>query len=327
MSKPAVSVIIPAYNVEQYIRQGMDSVLKQTLREIEVICVDDGSTDRTLEILKEYEASDSRVKVLTQKNSGAGAARNNGLKLAQGETLSFLDADDFYELNMLEKAYRKLRETKAQFVVFDSDEYMNDTGEYRKPRHIDMNAIPPYEPFHRRALTNNPFRVFIGWAWDKLYDAEFVRENGFRFQEQRTTNDMAFVFSALIQGERIAVIPQVLAHHRKNVSSSLSNTREESWMCFYNALCEVRRFLLEKQLYQEMGRDFVNYALHSCLWNLNTLQGEAKEKLFNKLKSQWIDDLEISQIEECFFDQKEEYQELLRIMGMEFGQYLQYHGE
>ena len=325
MSKPAVSVIIPAYNVEQYIRQGMDSVLKQTLREIEVICVNDGSTDRTLEILKEYEASDSRVKVLTQKNSGAGAARNNGLKLAQGETLSFLDADDFYELNMLEKAYRKLRETKAQFVVFDSDEYMNDTGEYRTPRHIDKNAIPPYEPFHRRALTNNPFRAFIGWAWDKLYDAEFVRENGFRFQEQRTTNDMAFVFSALIQGERIAVIPQVLAHHRKNVASSLSNTREESWMCFYNALCEVKRFMRERGAYPEMSRDFINYALHSCLWNLMTLQGAAKEKLYAKLKTEWLDELELTGKKEDYFDQKNDYQELLRIQHLDIREYKEYN--
>lgn len=90
-----VSVILPVYNVSEYLRQCMDSIVGQTLKDIEIICVDDGSTDDSLEILKEYEAKDKRVKVIEQKNAGAGAARNNGLAIATGEYLSFLDSDDF----------------------------------------------------------------------------------------------------------------------------------------------------------------------------------------------------------------------------------------
>ena len=89
-----VSVILPVYNVSEYLRQCMDSIVGQTLKDIEIICVDDGSTDDSLEILKEYEAKDKRVKVIEQKNAGAGAARNNGLAIATGEYLSFLDSDD-----------------------------------------------------------------------------------------------------------------------------------------------------------------------------------------------------------------------------------------
>ena len=91
-----VSVIIPVYNVEKYLRECIDSILNQTLRDLELICVDDGSTDGSLEILHEYEKADSRVKVLTQHNMGAGAARNKGLAIATGEYLSFLDSDDFF---------------------------------------------------------------------------------------------------------------------------------------------------------------------------------------------------------------------------------------
>ena len=100
-----VSVIIPVYNAAEFLGQGLDSLLNQTLHDIEIICVNDGSSDKSLEILKEYEKKDSRIKVIDQENQGAGAARNNGMAIAQGEYLSFLDADDFFEKNMLEESY------------------------------------------------------------------------------------------------------------------------------------------------------------------------------------------------------------------------------
>lgn len=317
--KPAISVIIPAYNVEEFIRPCMDGVLAQTMKDIEVICVDDGSTDSTLRILKEYEQKDPRVKVLTQQNGGAGKARNTGLAEAKGEALSFLDADDLFEPDMLETAWKRLKETKAQFTVFDSDMYMNDTKEYRSARHIRTEALPPYAPFHRRAMTDNPFRVFIGWAWDKLYDADFVRENGLTFQEQRTTNDMAFVFSAIAIGERISVTTgKKLAHHRKNVHSSLSNTREVSWHCFHDALIRVKEFLISRGIWYELEQDYVNYCLHAVLWNLGSLQGEAREKLYNKLKTDWLTEFGLTGRDERYFDSKGDYEKLRNIQTLPF---------
>ena len=97
-----VSVILPVYNGETYLSECLDAILGQTLKEIEVICVNDGSTDRSPEILREYAARDSRIRVIDQENTGAGAARNNGMAQARGEYLSFLDADDFFEPQMLE---------------------------------------------------------------------------------------------------------------------------------------------------------------------------------------------------------------------------------
>ena len=99
-----VSVIMPVYNVEKYLHQCMDSLVQQTLTDIEIICVDDGSTDNSLAILQEYAQRDSRIIVLQQKNSGAGVARNTGMKIVKGEYLAIVDSDDFFELDMLEKA-------------------------------------------------------------------------------------------------------------------------------------------------------------------------------------------------------------------------------
>ncbi len=225
-----VSVILPVYNVSDYLRQCMDSIVGQTLKDIEIICVDDGSTDDSLAILKEYEAKDQRVKVIQQANAGAGAARNKGLEIATGEYLSFLDSDDFFEPDMLEKAWSKAHETRAQVVVFRSDQYREDLQEFVQVRWtLHEKELPPYRPMYFRNFTGNIFKVFVGWAWDKLFSREYVEENHFRFQQLRTSNDMLFVFSAIAFATNIEIVDEVLAHQRRNNPKSLSNTREKSW--------------------------------------------------------------------------------------------------
>lgn len=320
---PAVSVIIPIYNMEKYIRQCLDSVLGQTLQKIEVLCVNDGSTDRTPKILQDYAEKDQRVRVITQKNSGAGTARNRGLAEAKGETLSFLDADDFFEPDMLETAYLKWQETKSQIIVFDSDQYFEDTGEFKQGNSIRWNVIPPYEPFHRRCFPENPFRVFIGWAWDKLFDARFIQENNLTFQELRTTNDLYFVFSAIALSERIAVSDRKLVHHRRNVFSSLSNTREQSWRCFYEALLKLKQTLTDRGIYNELEQDYVNYCLHACLWNLESLKGESREKLFRMLKEEGFENLGLNGRDMIYFDSRTDYEKLTRIRELSCEEYFQ----
>ena len=190
--KIKVSVIVPVYNAQDYLEQCIVSILEQTLQEIEVICVDDSSTDRSLEILKKYEKEDSRMRVLTQPNSGAGAARNRGLSQASGEYLSFLDADDFFEPDMLELAYAKAKEDRADMVVFKSDQYHTDSDQFVQVAWtLREKEIPPYTPFNHRQMTDNIFKVFVGWAWDKLFSREFVEKHHLTFQEQRTSNDIA----------------------------------------------------------------------------------------------------------------------------------------
>ena len=116
MNEIKVSVIIPVYNTENYLKKCLDSVLAQTLKEIEIICVDDGSTDKSLDIVKRYQEIDNRFIILKQNNQFAGAARNNGLKIARGEYIAFLDADDFYVTNALEQLYEKAKRYKLDFI-------------------------------------------------------------------------------------------------------------------------------------------------------------------------------------------------------------------
>jgi len=305
-----VSVIIPVYNQEKYLRQCMDSVVAQTLRDIEIICVDDGSTDASLAILKEYEKSDSRVSVITQQNSGAGAARNRGLDVARGSYLSFLDSDDYFEPDMLETAYAAAEMEKADMTVFGSNQYREDLRQYFSVDWtIKRDELPPYRPMNYRTFTDNVFKVFVGWAWDKLFRADFVREQGLRFQELRTSNDMYFVFMATVLAGRIETVDRVLAHQRRSNPESLSNTRERSWDCFYRALMHLRDGLIEHGLYDELEQDYINYALHFSLWNYDTITGPKKRVLRDKLLGEWFDELGITGRDEGYFYDKYEYDE------------------
>ena len=303
-----VSVIIPVYNAESYIRQCLDAVVGQTLKEIEIICVNDGSTDGSAQILEEYAKKDERIRVITQKNGGAGAARNAGMKAATGEYYSFLDADDFFEPTMLEDAYNKASEKLYDLVIFKSDQYRSEENKYVfAPWVVREKELPPYQPFTHRAITTNVFKVFVGWAWDKLFRAEFVKEHGLFYQEQRTTNDMLFVFSSVVLAQRMGYLDKILIHQRRDAKDSLSKTRENSWHCFYDALRALRDRLRSEDLWFELEKDFVNYALHFTLWNYDTLADNTKALLKDKLENGWLDELGITGKDEAYFYNKKEY--------------------
>lgn len=317
MDRPKVSVIIPVYNSEEYLPACLDSLLSQSLREIEIICVDDGSTDSSPLILQRYRQKDSRITIITEKNSGAGTARNTGLDRAHGEYLSFLDADDFFEPEMLENAYLLASRSEADLIVFGCNFYDNMSGEYTECKYtIRKTVLPEWQPFTAADIKNDVFKAFVGWAWDKLFRSDFVRENNLRFQEQRTTNDMLFVFSAIVKAESIITSDKVYAHHRR-AQGSLSVTREKSWMCFYNALIALRAQLRAWGIYERFEQDYINYCVHFSLWNLNSLCEPTHTTLLNKLRNEWYDELGVTAHEKDYFYNKYEYSQYKKIMCTE----------
>ena len=323
MCEIKVSVIIPVYNSQKHLRQCLDSIVNQTLKDIEIICVDDGSVDESLTILKEFQSKDNRIQIVTQKNAGAGSARNHGLVLAKGEYLSFLDSDDFFENDMLEKAYNKAIEGDADVVVFKSDQYLEDADKFQQVSWVLRDKeLPPYRPMYHRTFTDNVFKVFVGWAWDKLFKTDFVRKYDLHFQEIRTSNDLLFVFTAIVLAKKIEIIDTVLAHQRRNQKESLSNTREKSWDCFYMALNALKDNLIKYGLYQELEQDYINYALHFSLWHLNTITGEKKNVLYNKLKTNWFNEFGITNRSRSYFYNAYEYKQYLDIMNNEFERWL-----
>lgn len=307
MNLPTISVIIPVFNTEKYLEKCLNSVLGQTFQDIEVICVDDGSTDSSLNILRDYERKDQRVTVLSKEHGDAGAARNFGMKYATGSYFSFLDADDFFEHEMLEKAYNCAISENSDLVVFRSNAFYEDTKEY-----VDCNwtihekLLPEKSPFSADDVQKDFFKLFVGWPWDKLFSSDLIKDNNIYFQEQRTTNDLLFVFSALLKANRISIIDDILAHHRK-YKTSISNTREETYTCFISALSSLKEKLIEWGMFSRFERDYVNYCLHFSLWNLKTLTWPIQEQLYKMLKEDVFDKMGVNNRKKEYFYNQSEY--------------------
>ena len=298
-----VSVIIPVYNVEKYLRQCIESILNQTLSELELICVDDGSTDSSLEILREYEKKDSRVKVLQQENLGAGAARNKGLKIATGKYLSFLDADDFFLPEMLEETYNKCEELNAQICVYQVRRYHDvtkktwfDKGSFR------YEYIPKKEVFSYKDMPDYILDTFQNWAWNKLISHDLVKENNIQFQEILRTNDFLFVALCMTLAERITVLEKPLVYYRVGMKNNLQSTNYKYPLEFLKAFRAVKKELEEKGIFDEIERSYVNKILSGCIYNLKSIEDkDAKRTLYYELKKNAFDDFRISGKPEAYF--------------------------
>ncbi len=290
-ANPEISIVIPVYNGEQFLSRTLDTIFQQTFQDFEVICVDDGSTDSSPEILSRYARDyPDKMRIITEKNSGPGVARNNGIKKARGTYLALLDADDLYHPEMLQLAHAKIVQDRADMVVYRSDEFTEENHFFPTDWTINSALLPKHQPFAGKDIEKNIFGVFVGWPWDKLYRTAFVKENNLEFQNLRSSEDALFVFMSIVRAERISVIDKILVHHR-NAAGSVSHTREGNWESCYKALTAMRKQLQEWQVYQRFEQDFVNYALNFTLWHLTTLTGKAYEQLFAKLQQSWWKDL------------------------------------
>jgi glycosyltransferase involved in cell wall biosynthesis len=152
------------------------------LDDFELLCVNDGSTDDSGEILDNYAQKDARVRVIHQTNSGAGPSRNLGIAEAQGEYLALLDADDFFHPDMLEKAYAHAKRVDADICIFRTEQYDQQTGEIRPiPWTLRTNLLPKFQPFSWKDMKSHIFQFYNGWAWDKLFKREFIKKWNIKF--------------------------------------------------------------------------------------------------------------------------------------------------
>ena len=321
---PLVSVIMPVYNVEPYIEQGLDTLLRQTMRHIEIICVDDGSTDRSLEILNRYAAQDSRVRVFTQKNKYAGAARNLGLANAKGEYVIFLDSDDFFARSLTMDAYYSAKVNKSDVVLFGAKHYNNATGKYKEAKWL-LNAFlaPKKQPFSYRDCPENLYRITTPCPWTKMFRREFVQKAGLQFQHLQNSNDLFFTYAALAMAERITVVDKALVYYRVGMETNLQATKKKNPFCFYEAYQAWHDKLVELGIMEELRRSYVNIALSGCLYNLRSIRDpETQKVVFEKLKSEIVERLELGGHQEHYYYMNKNYKDLLLIQNHSFEEYI-----
>ncbi|QQO29822.1 glycosyltransferase [Klebsiella michiganensis] len=300
-SNVVVSVIIPVHNAAEYISETLNTVLAQSLKDIEIIIVNDNSTDNTLGIVATIADEDSRVRIITNpSNVGGGESRNIGLRIATGEYIIFLDDDDYADKEMLKRMSDRATALQTDVVICRCQSIDLQTNTHSPmPMSAREDSLPEKEVFSSQEIADDFFRAFIWWPWDKLFRREAILALGLEFQPLRTTNDLYFVSSFMLLANRISLVDEILISHTINRAKSLSSTRATSWHCALEALTSLRSFMKAHDLLASRSRDFNNYAVVFLEWNLNTISGPSFNLLFNDVKS-FILSLEINR--DDFYD-------------------------
>ena len=310
---PKVSVIIPVFNAEKYLKECLDSALNQTIDDIEIICIDDGSIDKSGKICDEYTEKDNRVKVIHQKNSGAAIARNKGIEIASGEYLAFLDSDDFYEPNMLEKLYTKAIESDAEVVSCDCFNFDNLTKKNInidgciKKRYLSEKAI-----FNAKEIHKYIFNYTAGYAWNKLFKTSLIKDNNIKFHNDlKIFEDAPFTFLALLLANKQCVIYEKLIHHRAFLRSSLylqvTRRPEDSTKAIY-ILKEILEHLNCYELYEQSLINLAAAFIFDAIGMMNKKFNIPKKKAFcNILKNKFFKDFNIIQRERSYFYENDHY--------------------
>lgn len=220
MQQELISVIIPCYNLAGYIKKCMDSILNQTYQNLEVIAIDDGSTDKTPEILAEYAAKDKRVVLKRQANTGAGSASNLGIEIAHGQFLAFVDNDDWIEPDMYEKLHQALITTHADMAVCNYNlVYDNRTVFCYSNMRSETVDIPSdsYGYFCRFCACPKP----NNYVWTRLYKANIIKDSGIRYEEFPLGADTLFNFKLLPEMKRVTFIKDGLYNYVQRTDSSV----------------------------------------------------------------------------------------------------------
>ena len=218
---PLVSVIIPVYNTEDYLRQCLDSAVNQTLKDIEIICIDDGSTDHSPAILEEYQAKDPRVVIISQDNRGLSAARNCGMIKARGKYVYFLDSDDYVDSETLKRSTELAEKNDLDAVVFGFEQFA-DSDELLKIHPCMVNIFSGSERVYTGAEYMSAAKdggAYASRVWTAVWRRPFLEKNGIRFVEGILHEDMLFSFQAYMAADRVMAIPERLYHYRARPDS------------------------------------------------------------------------------------------------------------
>ena len=261
--KPKVSVIVAIYGNEKYLHQCIQSIVDQTLKDIEIILMDDGSIDKSPEICDEFAHKDKRIRVVHKKNSGYGDNVNQGIQLAQGEYIGIVEGDDFIEPNMYEKLYEQAIRLNSDIVkcnFYLHNALANPTDVPYPHLHTDLPLVAPLNE-NFQVKDHQALLTYHSSVWASLYRSEFIKNIKFRTTPGATYQDFPFMFEALIKAKRISVLNEYLLHYRLEDGQN-SSTKKPGKKILY--LCDhalhLQSFLNENNLWDEYKEIFYSHA-------------------------------------------------------------------
>ena len=322
-----VSIIVPVYNVEDYLSQCIDSLINQTLKDIEIICVDDKSTDNSLNILKDYASKDSRIIILEQEiNQGQGVARNRALDVAKGDYIMFCDPDDWYELDACELAYNQISSNNNDMVLFSLNRYYEDSGDIVKKNHFNlMKDYIGCQNIEIKTLNanfiNNLFIV------GQIYNRNFIMNNNIKFGAGRMFEDQSFMLPCYIYANDISILDEYLYNYRIRKSSSTFNNAQ-AYKYFMSITNEFWELISNKSDNKCIIAAFLSYRFGSIFYWFNFLTSidpSIKKEFYNLIRQFFIkinETVNIAEYKQAIG--KENYKKFKKIIKYNYQQYVLY---
>ncbi len=288
-----VSVIIPVYNAQEYLPVALESIIAQDFSELELICVDDGSTDRSIDVIKAFKERDSRIRIITENNAGPAAARNKGLSRARGKYVIFLDADDFYEPNLISSLYALSERAELDIAIADFDVYNTKHGRFEhnvESDHFDLLT-------EGRVVSKNVYPDYIlqcatGYVWNKMFRRDFLYENKLAFNtELKVFEDVYFVMTVMATAGAIAKESKILVHHRIYSEQSRPKMFKKYYTDVPVVYEQIKKFLMQRGIYAPISSSFMNLSASRCYKIYNILWKDAKENFWNVLYDTYVERL------------------------------------
>lgn len=296
MGNPLISVIVPVYNTERYLQKCIESICKQSFDNIELICVNDGSQDKSADILKHLSAQDSRMKVihLKQSSGSAAAPRNIGLKHANGKYIIFLDSDDYFDLNMLEKMYLHAEKYTADLVMCDNYTVDSETGIISdRDTELHKKYLPDKDVFSYRDIPNTIFQISNAAVWHKLILKKLIDDNNLEFQlNVPILDDIYFVNLLLVFARRISILEDRLIYYRRSrvgaQTTAIAKHKESVFKAFLALNCRLKA----EGIYDAVDFSLKNWTIVTMAWWLNSIcEYDAYAMLYNEYKTKYFEQL------------------------------------
>ena len=268
-----VSVVIPVYNVEEYLKECLDSVVNQTYGDLEILLVDDGSTDGSSKICDSYAARDSRITVVHQVNSGLSAARNRGIDLASSKYITFIDSDDVIALNFIELLMNKIESENADiaecdFLDFSSDVPSADLNDFSTLK-TGMQSLHDLYDISARNVT----------AWGKIYKIELF--SNVRYPVGKTHEDVFTTYKLFYFAKKIVQLKSRLYFYRKR-SGSITASFNKKRLDILDAYCEINDFFVEHGVNDLISKNW-KAGIYNC-FSLNLIKSEFKKEIYDKFR-------------------------------------------
>ncbi|MBO6087985.1 glycosyltransferase [bacterium] len=284
-----LSIIIPVYNLEQYIPKCLDSIVSQSFKDYEIICINDGSTDNSLEVLNRYK---DKIIIIDKENEGSGVARNVGIDRAKGEYILFVDGDDWLEENVLEKMVSKIDELTADILFFGGLSYYQSASPSHSEKELykgrnggySKNKFPKKylnRVFSSKDIKKDIFK-FPSTPWSKLYRRDFLLRNNIRFQNIKVGQDQLPFFHSMITANRIAILPENLYCYRKNRKGSAMTVKKKKNFSPIYVFYGIEGLLTKLDKLEEYKYIFANrYFSKATSW-LGKFQDNLKDEYFEE---------------------------------------------